>query len=276
MMAEDPTPVCEVIVFSRDRALQLHALLTSYYDNVRPHLPVHVIYTACNPAHRQSYETVMSCFPRVHFIKEGLFREDLIDLMTSLDARAVLFLVDDMVFVNDVNFAEMCAVDLLETVPTLRLGRTVGKNYPWQCMQRLPTLQNKGDGFLHFLWQQGELDWHYPLSLDGHIFQCAELMELTRDLEFHSPNTYEGALQKYQPFFVVREGICYPQPRAFSIPWNRVQEDYENNCGQLDIELLLERWTSGYQLDTKRLHGLKVEAAHQEVPPTFIRRTGAE
>lgn len=268
-----PSP-CEVIVFSKNRALQLHGLLTSYYDKVLPPQPLHVIYTAENLAHRRSYEPVKRCFPHVHFIEEKSFREDLIELLESLRSRAVVFFVDDMVFVNEVDLGKISGVDLLETVPTLRLGETIKRNYPWRRHQRKPTFYRKGDddGLLYFRWHQGELDWQYPLSLDGHIFQRMELLELTGRTDFRSPNTYEGSLQKYQPLFVTREGACYPEPRVFAIPWNRVQHDYPNYCGGMDADFLLARWNRGYQLDTTQLYGLAVEAAHQLVPPTFIPR----
>ncbi len=50
--SKDPA---ECIIFSMDRALQLHAFLGSYYDNVRPPLPLRIVYRTSTDDHYRAY-----------------------------------------------------------------------------------------------------------------------------------------------------------------------------------------------------------------------------
>src|SRR5258705_11456418 len=47
---------CEGIVFSKDRALQLHALLSSYFLYVKNPVRLYVLYKTSNERHDRSYE----------------------------------------------------------------------------------------------------------------------------------------------------------------------------------------------------------------------------
>lgn len=263
---------CTVIVFSKDRALQLHALLTSYYDQVHPAQSVQVLYTTSGHTEQQSYDSVIEYFPHIRFVKQSDFHSDLIELLSVSQSGAVMFLVDDMLFINPVDLSVLCRQDLSETVPSLRLGQSLSYNFPYQWPQRPPTLYAAGGGKFTFQWQQGELDWHYPLSLDGHVYSRTEILSLARRIHFYSPNTFEYALQRFAPFFMTRRGLCYAQPRTVNLPWNRVQNEFENECGDVGTNELLARWNNGEQLDTRRYYGCNVSSAHQDMPPVFMPR----
>jgi hypothetical protein len=52
----------ECIVFSKDRALQLHALLSSYLEKVVSSVPLHILYHTSTPSHQRAYEEVIAIF----------------------------------------------------------------------------------------------------------------------------------------------------------------------------------------------------------------------
>ena len=63
------------IIFSKDRAMQLHGLLSSYGCRCRDadQIPVSVIYRASSPAYRQAYELLQKDFKgnlTIHWIEE--------------------------------------------------------------------------------------------------------------------------------------------------------------------------------------------------------------
>jgi hypothetical protein len=57
-----PGNTCAGIVFSKDRAMQLHALLSSDFSYVKNPLPLYILYTFSNERHARSYEELKSIF----------------------------------------------------------------------------------------------------------------------------------------------------------------------------------------------------------------------
>ena len=53
--------------------------------------------------------------------------------------------------------------------------------------------------------------WHYPMSLDGHIFRKADFAKLIPKLNFSNPNTLEANLSG-RPF-PRPDMVCEPNPR---------------------------------------------------------------
>jgi len=100
----------EGIVFSRDRALQLHALLCSYSEKVVSPVPLHILYHTSTPAHQRAYEEVMKIFSdKFSFIKQSSnnsFRDNLITLLDSVLAPKVFFLVDDVLFIENFDMGD--------------------------------------------------------------------------------------------------------------------------------------------------------------------------
>ncbi|MCK4241840.1 MAG: hypothetical protein KAX30_09480, partial [Candidatus Atribacteria bacterium] len=91
----------ECIVFSKDRALQLHALISSYLEKVASPVPIHILYHTSTPSHQKAYEEVVEIFPNnnISFTKQdsdNSFRNNLISLLKSVHSEKIFFLVDDV------------------------------------------------------------------------------------------------------------------------------------------------------------------------------------
>jgi hypothetical protein len=267
----------EGIVFSKDRPLQLFALLSSYAELVRDPPPLHVLYRASDEAYRTAYEEALRASPAPlgEVILEGSFREDLLALLDGIEAQRVFFLVDDIVFVREVDLAPLVRLDPSRFVPSLRLGAHLSRSYTRGREQPLPPFQ---DGILDdpdllcWRWRDGALDWGYPLSVDGHLFSTAEMRVLARTVGFSAPNSFEGALQDHLGRFADRLGVCHREARILNVPCNKVQGEFPNRFGAIDAATLLEVWQSGRRLDHRRLYGIVNESAHQEVELAFVSR----
>jgi hypothetical protein len=86
------------IIFSKDRAFQLYALLESiaYYDQEDIFDPLVVIYNASSKDYEKGYGIVREHFPRVQFVEEEtVFKADVMDQLHRAKTH-VMFLVDDM------------------------------------------------------------------------------------------------------------------------------------------------------------------------------------
>jgi hypothetical protein len=270
----------ECVVFSMDRALQLHALLCSYFEKVDHPVPMYILYRASTPDHQKAYEEVFALFKErdlkaVFQENKESFKQQLLDILSSIQTNNVFFLVDDDLFIEHIDMADFARIDTRCSIITLRMGANLLRSYTVQIDQRLPEFahpkDHEGDK-LYWIWSSGEHDWGYPLSVDGHLFSTAEMRVLATHTNYSSPNTFEANLQVYARYFMHRYGICYKKAKLVNIPINKVQSDNDNIHGTIHQDYLLEQWSRGLQMDYRALYGLVNESAHQEVPVTFIER----
>jgi hypothetical protein len=72
----------KVIVFSKDRAMQLDATLRSFYAQCRDanSLSIHVLYLATD-RHIRQYQELIQAYPKVDFLPQKDFRKDLLSLL---------------------------------------------------------------------------------------------------------------------------------------------------------------------------------------------------
>lgn len=270
----------ECIAFSKDRALQLHALISSYLEKVVSPVPVCILYQTSTPSHQKAYDELIEIFSKydISFRKQGSdhsFRSDLIFLLQSIHAEKIFFLVDDVLFIEDFNIEDFAKFDTDKFVPTLRMGRNLNKCYTLQKNQPIPELMPdiiKDKDKITWQWDQGVCDWSYPLSLDGHFFSTQEIKTMTPLIDFSAPNTLEDQLQHFHRFFLFRKGVAYHKSRIVNIPCNKVQNENKNIHGSRHQDFLLEQWHKGYQMDYRQLYGFQNTSAHQEISFSFKKR----
>ncbi len=268
------------IIFSKDRAIQLHALISSYMEKVKNPAPISIIYKSTNELHEKAYREVFDSFQDFPITPIGQtqntsFKKLLIDLLDSCTEKRVFFLVDDILFIEDVDLNDLSWFDSSYFIPTLRMGENLSFAYTTQQEQKCPEFVKevlKDDTKLCWVWGEGELDWSYPLSVDGHLFSKAEISLLIRNIEFDTPNTLESNLQLYRDLYAHRYGVCYKKSKILNIPLNRVQDDFNNLHGAIHQDFLLEQWNNGFQIDYHKIYGFFNISAHQEVPIGFIKR----
>ena len=263
----------ECIVFSKDRALQLHGLLSTLREKVSPVVPIHVLYLVSSSSHQKAYDDVNDIFGKrnVRFIQQKnnhSFKRDLMEILFSLTCDMLFFLVDDILFTEPVDLNDVLKFDPDEFVPSLRMGQNLTSCYVLQTSQPLPHfldhLVNEDDKIV-WQWDKGELDWSYPLSVDGHFFARREMAAMAALLYFSAPNSFEDQLQIFTPLFNKRYGIGYKKSRIVNIPCNRVQTEINNLSGDTHPDELLAQWHQGYQIDYEKLFGMANESAHQEI-----------
>lgn len=275
------------LVFSMDRALQLHALLGSYRDQVTKGPRLSLIYRVTTEAHDKSYRDVLAEFSDVilQAIKQETrdsFRGLVIDALGRVSTKNVFFLVDDNLFIEPVDLAKFAAHATSFSVPSLRMGENLSKSYTVQKSQSKPQFvgsQSQSDNsrpsseMISWCWSGGELDWGYPLSVDGHIFQRQELLAMAETIEFDSPNTFENNLQRFIKAYQWRVGICFRKSRLINIPYNKVQTDNTNIHGEVHQDEMLQLWNEGCRIDRVSYYGLVNESAHQELPLKVVKPT---
>jgi hypothetical protein len=257
------------IVFSKDRAFQLQGLLRSFALHCTdPDTKLHIVYRASDAAHEAAYQQVFAQGSRDRFIarRESALRDDLLAVLSAIDSDAAYFLVDDIIFVAPFSLRRLASFDLRTHVPSLRIAAGQDYCYTRARPQKIPSLTVTNEDLIAWRWTEGEHDWGFPLSLDGHLFDRRELECLLHGSQFVAPNSLETSLQIYQPLFLPRKGIAYRQPRLINTPWNRVQTEVDNRHGNFSVAELLVLWQQGRELDIESYAGATAPSTHDELP----------
>jgi Glycosyl transferase family 2 len=200
VVADAVQPHVHMIVFSKDRAFQLHQLLLSaqaHLDTSGTHVHISVLYLA-SEAFTASYEHVAKQHPQVSFVAEqpGCFSEQLQALArasssTAAAAAFILFVVDDMIFYAKPSFPLAAATAALSSRPRaygaqLKLSPCITHSHAAASACKVPTLQfiDKTSPSLQLFEFEpesvrgGANDWDYAWDLTGGLYRQADVAEL--------------------------------------------------------------------------------------------------
>lgn len=267
-----------LLVFSKDRALQVDALLRSLSERTTGVPRVALLWRASHERHAAAYRQVIERARErglsLEAVEERSFRADLLRVLAARGEGRVVFLVDDLLFRRRVHWAELAEVDPLKSVFSLRLGRGVTYCQPQQREQRTPPwLPPPRAGWLRWRWEDGELDWRFATALDGTVFDRREVLQVLERIPFKAPNSLEWALGQYARHFR-RDGLCYELPRLVNLPLNGVQaEGFSFPHGGGDPEELLRAWEKRLELDLTVADSFPDDRTHAVLPVTLRRRS---
>jgi glycosyltransferase involved in cell wall biosynthesis len=269
---ESPAQVT-VVVFSKDRPLQLGATLSSLARHcVDPQtLQVHVLYTTSSAYQEGLYQELRLEHPGVVFRTEQRFKRDVEALVAG--AEFVCFVVDDAIFVRD--FSMRAAIDGLKEDDlaigfSLRLGANTTYCYTMDAQQELPAFEARPSGILAYAWHGASYDFGYPLELSSSIYRAADIRPLVRRFRFGNPNTLEAELAAKAASFEERlpRLLCFERSVAFCIPANIVQDVAPNRASARpdhSSEALAGVFERGARVDVAHYDKMANNACHQEV-----------
>jgi hypothetical protein len=270
---------CEIVCFSKDRAIQLHALLSSYYDYIKNPVKIHVLYTCSSKNHKKSYEELISIFKEhsIEFIFEKDFKDDLNNILDLIKTSKIFFMTDDAVFIDEFDMNDFTRYNPLVAIPSLTKGLDLTYCFSYSQNQDLPQFINDtkiGNGMKCWIWSDAvnSPDWSYPLSVDGTLYDKIEIQELIRNTGFKAPNSLEWGLQVYIDLFRDRKGICFDKVKYINIPCNIVQNECDNKfTGTYDPEFLLQQWESGNRIRYEEFLGQDCKIV-QQAKFNFVKR----
>ena len=266
-----------VLVFSKDRAMQLAATLESFMLHCRDtdDTKIHVLYKASKGFFAGQYERLKKDFQFVMFEQENDFKRQ---VLSALDGyEYVLFLVDDNIFVGDFSVGQIIRVLRLRPEVlgfSLRLGRNTDYCYMRDAGQSLPAFNTVGRGVLEYDWQKAEHDFGYPLEVSSSLYRIQDIFGLLKQVDFDNPNIMEGMIAANASLFVLhRPGIlCFEKSVTFCNPVNMVQSVAKNRasseCGYT-VQRLAEMFAEGIRIDVGRYCDFTPNSCHQEVKLTF-------
>lgn len=267
----------KLIIFSKDRPMQLFALIESFLDNCEDATSIdkYVIYKESEEFGGAYEDVIRLSGPEFKFIKEENFQNELSSLVSSDKKDYITFLVDDIIFRDTFKMSDCIGyMDSHKECFTfsLRLGRGVTYCYP-TCNHQVEPKFTEENGILSFMHHGADGDWGYPFSLDGNIFRIDEFIRYFAYSSQKSPNALESSLSTNKGFVLSRTSACFESAKLFNNPDNRVQDDFKNRTETQDnYRALIKTWGDGYKIDTKKLHHVKNDSCHYPVRFEFIKR----
>lgn len=267
---------CTGIAFSKDRPLQLDALLRSYLHHWRPAPRLEVIYRASNRAYESAYEDIKAAFAHapIGWRRERDFATDVRELIAGAGTHGLFFLVDDIVFIRPVDQAALSPFPLERYIPSLRLAPHITYSHFADRPLASVDLGVAGEGGTLRTWRYGagNGEWAFPVSLDGNVFLRDEMAAMAACIAFSSPNSLENALRRFLPALQFRDGLCFERARLINLPLNRVQREIISRAGNLHADLLLAHWQRGLRMDVEALYDVETDSVHADLPVRFVAR----
>jgi hypothetical protein len=236
-----------VVIFSKNRAMQLDALLWSM-SRFAPHLlPATVLTLATEDRYQDAYQILeRGHSSKVTLLWQGCsFKDDVISALNP-DKMQSVFLVDDDVFYRPAPIA-----------PDLKSG---------QCFSFRLGSNIRVDSVTGNPQAPGTENFQYAYSLDGHVFRTDEILPLIRRLRFDGPNRLEEAMQKAGPTLEV----LYDWHGCFvGIPHNLVQTAWPVVSMGGSAAELNDRYLAGGRIDTDAMDFSAVISTHQSIPYVY-------
>ncbi len=274
--SNEKSNIYEFIIFSKDRPTQLNLLLESLNINVEGSYVVKVLYATSDFSYKIAYtelEKIHSFNDNISFYEEQKsFKSSLISIISVVKSSRVFFLVDDIIFKEKINLSTLDSINTFKYVFSLRNGVNLNYSYVVQKKQSLPSFVKYNDELLSWKINEGELDWSYPLSVDGHLFSFNEVNFWVRYLEYNAPNTFEMKMQIFNFIYKKKLGLCFNKSIIFNNPCNKVQSEVNNLHGSVHQEKLLEFWNQGFKINYNTLNKYNNRSVHEEVEFKLVKR----
>lgn len=274
------TGLVDLVVFSKDRPMQLYALLESCDKYITGLDKSTVIYCSTTLAFDTAYAEVVATYPHVRFIKQSAapradFKKLTLEAVFSGAAPYIIFAVDDIVVIDVVKLSE--CVKLLERQKAyafyLRLGLDITESYSERRVTGLPVIKAVADDIYTWKFATGIGDWGYPNTVDMTLYRKRDIKKMLQNLQYSTPNTLEGSWAGRAHEKKKLYGLCYKSSKIINMPLNLVQSDCNNrHAGSIDVQTLLEKFNQGFKIDIEALHMLPHKAPHVDHIPTLKSR----
>jgi len=257
------------IIFSKDRAIQLHAFIESYFEKVDGADRLFVLYKATGE-HVSSYEELKQVWSGydVQFIEETDFRKQLNEICVKSTAKLLGFYVDDMIFTECVSYNEILRYNPLEYIVCLSRGLDFTYSQVLNKTMALPIFERMEDSaFYSFHWDYSDEfnDWTYPLGVSAYFYSRHEIVAMFDLIFYKAPNSLESAMQILMPYFKVRKGLCMDRISCCCVPVNMVQEECVNPVtGHISTQGLLEKWNQGLKIDISKFEKVGVKGIYMD------------
>ena len=245
-----------LIIFSKDRAMQLDALLSSVAENCNIFDKITVIWKGSGFSFKLGYGLLKHEYPEANFIEESDFKKNVIH---ALDCEHTCYMVDDLIAYRKIE----CMPEIQENNVcfSLRLARN--------RVDSFTDIQYKD--YVGFNWTGERAYFNYPFSLDGHIFNTEYIKPMIKDREYNNPNKLEIAFGRYKAT-APNLMSCFRESIVVSIPINRVSDTASASFGEKyphTAKELNDMFLRNQRIDWRNMDFENIKRPHQEIEFKF-------
>lgn len=265
-----------LIIFSKDRPIQLHLLLESIKINAENVFNTNIIYTSSNDEYEKGYELLKqrNVINNINWVKQSNdFKQYLLNLLNNEKFEYSCFGTDDGIIFK--KFDENIITKTFNEEKnlftfSLRLGLNVNYCYTMDAGNKvIPVYQD--DNIIKWEWIKHYTDFGYPLSVDFHVFNTKEISKLARKISFENPNIFEAGLQIFNNY--PKEIMAsFKHSVLVNSPNNMVNTTFDNRNGlkyKYNVKELNNKYLSGEIIDFDKLDFSGVIGCHQEMEMGF-------
>jgi len=264
----------QLIIFSKNRASQLHLLLESLEKNSKDLFDtIFVIYTYTEKDYLDGYNKIIEKFPKVSFVIENDFFKDSMKLVSNNSFEYTTFMVDDNVFYKELPINREKIFNLFndQNKPiscfSLRLGLNCNYSHPANLSYTIGNYETVDD-FIKININEQKVDFAYPLSVDGHIFKTDFIKSCLSSIGlFSNPNTLESKLQYL--LNRIDKNMCFLKESVLvGIPNNIVNNTHKNRRGlkfyfsEKDLNI---KYNNGETINLEGLDFSDINGPHKEI-----------
>ena len=260
----------QLIIFSKNRACQLHLLLESIEKNSNSLFDVvKVVYLFTNKDYENGYIRLINNFKNVDFTIETSFYQNILDSIDS-NVPHTTFMVDDNVLYSSIPNTQK---EILEEINddvccfSLRLGLNCTYSHPANLHYEI-NQPEVGDDFVFVDFRKQRGDFGYPLSVDGHIFKTNFIKNILINMgNFINPNFLEGGLQRFLGD-IPHKMTFFKSSCLVGVPANIVNETHPNRRGLMfpfSVEELNSKYINNKIIDFGSMNFNGINGPHKEI-----------
>lgn len=268
---------CGILIFSKDRAMQLELSINSFLRHVKDLNSVflNVLYFCSSEEDKKQYDFLKRLYPDVNFVSQESFNEDVVRLISSY--HFILMQVDDNIWCNDFEIKK--SVTILENSPTIigfsyRLGLNTTYCYMRGHVQS-PRDYLMKDGYVECDWRLCNGDFGYPLEISATMYRVDDILPWIKKIMPSNPNKMEGALNRIRVNFeTARFMIAFNiKSSVFSNPINLTQNGSNVVSKSVSVSLSdLRNKFKDFKIDASQFDGVEVNSCHFEIDYKYVRR----
>jgi len=264
-----------VIIFSRDRAMQLHANLSSLKKYAQHYKQAHIYVLYKTEKYQYQYDQLVKEFNEVSFVRETNLTEQSHKIL--LKYNAIMYVVDDTIFYRNFNIVTCldCLFSHNEALGfSLRIGRNITRSHISNTDIEQPKFQKLDDNYFRFAWPKKQRDFGYPLEVSSSIYRTSDIIPLLKKVH-GDPGSIESYLNQQKNQF--RESkpflLCHDKSVAFACPVNIIRDTTRCPHGRkysYSIEKLAALFDEGNRIDISVISEL-INACHVEMEYKFTK-----
>lgn len=267
----------DIVVFSRDRPLQLFSAIESIERYMQGRFTIHVLYRASDTRYEAAYEEVFAAYPEITGLKERhlngkdfqpLFEKILFDS----NEKYILLTTDDVVM-KDFADLSLCQTMLEKTHAYgfyLGFGNNIERSYLSDRPLPKPLSAELGNGVYVWNFSFGSGDWGVANHIEMGLYRKEELKRSLASSSYRNPHALQEQWVKNLPNKKI--GLCFECSKALNLPLNSTCLSGHPNMNCKSLEELLAQFNLGYKMNIDPLFQVNNPAPHYDWVPELIER----